>query len=260
MSATRWASAALPALLLAGLVGAAGRKDRSAAVNVCALGILSPSGKVLFLPSAGSGVEAVALFNGKALWEAKDASKLLLATDDRVFAWTTVKGKRNQLKVVVLDAITGERLRVSEAIALPGWASVTKDYGQRFRSTARLEKGALVLLWKAQTFYDGGVPLPAGEPDPHARSASGAVRVDLRTGKATPVKGARPKDADFPEEEPSGAGTARLAGWVFSVEEKDPEVGFPHSLTRRTLKARTADGKRSWQRPIAGDVYLPPRP
>src|SRR5262249_37328617 len=155
----------------------------------------------LFLPSAAGGIEAVALFNGKALWESKDASRLLLATDDRVFAQALVKDKRNQVKVVVLDAITGERLLESEVITFPDWVSVRPDYGLRFRSGARLNKGNLVLAWEARAFYDGGPPLPEfgldGKPyvDPNAKKAGGAVRVNLTSRKVATVKGYSPKEA-----------------------------------------------------------------
>jgi hypothetical protein len=237
-----------------------------AAPLVCGVGVAAPSGKVLYLPSAGGGVEAVALFNGKQLWEAKDASRPLLATADKVFALAQVKGKRNQVKVVVLDAATGEPVLRSEIITFPDWVSVKRDFGLRFTPAARVEKGALLLLWKAWRFHDGGPPPPQfgpdGKPyvDPNERKAAGAVRVDLATGKATAVTGYQPREAEFPETEPSWVGPTKLSGWVLRVEERDPEPGFPHSLTRRVLRAETADGTRSWQRRIAGEPHLPPRP
>jgi hypothetical protein len=233
---------------------------------VCGVGVAAPSGKVLYLPSAGGGIEAVALFNGKQLWEAKEASTPLLATADKVFALAQVKGKRNQVQVVVLDAATGERLLRSETITFPDWVSVKRDFGLRFTPAARMEKGALLLLWKAWRFHDGGPPPPPfgpdGKPyvDPNARKAAGAVRVELTGGKVAAVKGYQPRDVEFPETEPTNAGPTKLSGWVLRVEERDPEPGFPHVLTRRVLRAETTDGARSWQRRIAGEPYLPPRP
>jgi hypothetical protein len=233
---------------------------------VCGVGVTAPSGKVLYLPSAAGGVEAVALFNGKQLWEAKAAQTPLLATADRVFALARLKGQRNQVRVVALDAATGEPLLRSEAITFPAWVSVQRDFGLRFTPAARLESGALLLLWKAWRFRDGGPPPPQfgpdGKPyvDPNARKAAGAVRVDLASGKAAAVAGYQPRDAEFPETEPSWVGPTKLHGWVLRLEEQAPEPGFPHSLTRRTLRAATADGARSWQRRLAGEPYLPPRP
>jgi len=232
-----------------------GGKDKANGPNICGLGILAPSGKVLFLPSAAGGIESVALFNGKTIWESKDASKPLLATDEKLFAKALVKKKKNQLKIVVLDARTGERLLESEAIVFPDWVSVTRDYGLRFHATGRLDKNDLILTWEARAFYDGGPPPPPGR-DLNAKNIGGAFRVDLASGKLAEVKGYKFKAAEVPE---VGEDTKRQ-GWMFRVEEKDPDPGFPHTLTRRLLKANADDGKRSWERPIAGEVFLPPRP
>src|SRR5262249_618747 len=227
-------SVLLPWLLAGNAAG--GGQAKATGPNICGVGILSPSGKVLFLPSATGGLEAAALFNGKTLWQAKDASKPLLATDEKVFAQASVKGKRNQVKVVVLDARTGERLLESGVIAFPDWVSVPRDYGLSFRSAGRLHKRDLVLAWEARAFYEGGVPPPAfgpdGKPyvDPNAKQAGGAVRVNLSSGKVTAVKGYRPKEAEFPEERPSWVGQTKRQGWVFRVAETDPEPGFPYSL------------------------------
>jgi hypothetical protein len=258
-------AASLLAAALLTVPAAVAQKPARAVPLVAGVGVAAPSGKVLYLPGV-SGVEAVAVFNGKRLWEAKDAGRPLLATADRVFARAEVKGKRDQLRVVVLDASTGERLLRSDVITFPDWVSVPRDFGLRFHSTARLDKGGLVLLWKAYRFHDGGPPLPAvgadGKPyvDPNAREAAGAVRVDLATGKATPVAGYRPKDDEFPQDEPSWVGDTRLGGWVLRVEESGPDPGVPYALTTRLLRARSARGGRSWERRIAGEPYLPPRP
>jgi hypothetical protein len=258
-------STVLLPLLLAGSVKS-GEQVKVANAEVCGVGILSPSGKVLFLPSVSGGVEAVALFNGKTLWESKDASRLLLATGDRVFAMALVKGNRNQVKVVVLDAVTGERLVESAPITFPGWASVTPDYGLSFRCGARLDKADVVLVWEARAFTDGGPPLPEfgpdGKPyvDPNAKKAGGALIVNIATGKVRAVKGYSPKEAEFFDDRPSWVGQTKRQGWVFQVEETGPKSGLPYALTQRTFKAATADGQRSWKREIAGGVSLPPRP
>ena len=246
--------------------GTAGEAAQAAGPNVCGVGILSPSGKVLFLPSASGGIEAVALFNGKTLWQSKGASRPLLATNTKIFAQASIKDKRNQVKIVVLDAATGEHLLESAVISFPDWVSVRPDFGLSFRSGARLENKDLVFAWEAEAFHDGGPPLPQfgpdGKPyvDPNAKKAGGAFRVNLTTGKPAAVKGYQPKEADFPEHRPSWVGTTRAQGWKFRVEETGPDPGYPYQLSTRILKAERADGKRSWEHRIAGEVYLPPRP
>jgi hypothetical protein len=221
---------------------------------VCNLGVLAPSGNVLFLPGT-SGVEAIAVFNGKPLWEAKGTGAPLLATADYVVSQFQVKGKKNQVKLVVLDATTGERLRVSDAIEFPEWVSVPLDFGHRFRSAARLDKNHVLFVWQAHTFSDGGEPPP--DPDPNAKQAAGAFRLDVKSRQVVAVKEVQPKQGELPDWTP---GQTKRDGWVFRVEEKSPDPGFPHVLTARTLIAKREDGKGSWQRPLMGQPYLPPRP
>ena len=241
-------------LLIPGLAVRADDTPKATGVAVCDLGVLAPSGKVLFLPGP-SGVEAIAVFNGKPLWEAKDTGVPLLATADYVVSQIQVKGKKNQVKLVVLDATTGERLRVSDAIEFPEWVSVPLDFGHRFRSAARLDKDNVLFVWEAHTFSDGGRPPP--DPDPNAKEASGAFRLDVQSGRVSAVKEVRPKEGELPDWTP---GRTKRHGWVFRVEEKSPESGFPHVLTTRTLIAEREDGKVSWKRPLVGQPNLPPRP
>jgi len=223
-------------------------------VSVCGLGVLSPSGKVLFVPGE-KGVEAVALFNGKTLWETKDTGKPLLATADHVFTQLEVKGKKNQVKLVVLDATTGERIRDSDVMEFPEWVSVPRDYGRHFCSVVRLDKEDVLFIWDAFAFSDGGRPPPT--PDPNEKNATGAFRVNLKTGGVTAVKDFKRKDEDYP---PELSTQTKWNGWVFTVQTKNPEPGIPHALTKRTLTAEREDGTVSWKRPIAGKPYLPPRP
>jgi len=138
-------------LLLPGSAMRADDPPKAAGVTVCNLGVLAPSGKVLFLPGA-SGLEAIAVFNGKQLWEARDTGVPLLAAVDYVVSQIQVKEKKNQVKLIVLDATTGERLRVSDALEFPEWVSVQIDFGHRFRSAARLDKNNVLFVWEASTW------------------------------------------------------------------------------------------------------------
>jgi hypothetical protein len=252
----------LLSLLLTGSVNSR-EPVKAAGPDICGIGILAPSGKVLFLPSAPAGIDAVVLSNGKTLWKSKDTSTLLLATDEKVFGQAYIKGKQNQVKVIAVDAVTGERLLESGTIEFPDWVSVRPDYGLRFRSRAQLDKGDLVLAWEAHAFHDGGEPLPEfgpdGKPyvDPNAKKEGGAFRVNLATGKVTAIQGYSQKENEFG---PGPQGQTKRQEWMFLVEESSPKPGFPHSLTRRILRAKTENGARSWQREVAGEVYLPPRP
>jgi hypothetical protein len=241
-------------LLLSGLAMRSDDPPKATGVTVCNLGVLAPSGKVLFLPGT-SGVEAIAVFNGKQLWEAKDTGVPLLATVDYVVSQIQVKGKKNQVKLVVLDPTTGERLRVSDALKFPEWVSVQLDFGHRFRSAARLDKNNVLFVWEAYTFSDGGEPPP--DPDPNAKQAAGGFRLDVKSGRVSAVKEVHPKEGELPDWTP---GQTKRDGWVFRVEEKSPEPGYPHVLTTRMLIGKRQDTKRSWKRPLVGQPHLPPRP
>src|SRR5262249_2586974 len=156
---------------------------------------------------------------------------------------------------VVLDAATGERIRESDAIEFPEWVSVPLDFGHRFRSAARLDNDNVLYLWEAYTFSDGGEPPPG--PDPNAKQAAGAFRLGMKSGRVADVKGVQPKEGELPDWTP---GQTKRDGWVFRVEEKSPEPGFPNVLTTRTLIAEREDSKASWKRPLVGQPHLPPRP
>jgi hypothetical protein len=253
MTTVRFAVASF-LLLLSGLAMRADDPAKPTGVIVCDLGVLAPSGKVLFLPGT-SGVEAIAVFNGKPLWEAKDTGVPLLATADYVVSQIQVKGKKNQVKLVVLDATTGEQLRISDAIEFPEWVSVPLDFGHRFRSAARLDENYVLFVWEAYTFSDGGRPPP--DPDPNAKQAAGAFQLDVKSGRVSAVKKLQPEKGELPDWTP---GQTKHGDWVFRVEEKSPEPGFPHVLTTRTLIAEREDGKGSWKRPLVGQPHLPPRP
>ena len=225
-------------------------------VTVAGVGALAPSGKVLFLPT-DAGVEAVAILNGKALWTAEGTGEPLLATAEHVIAQVPVKGKKNQIKLAVLDATTGEKVRESSTIELPEWVSVPVEYGRDFRSAARLEKDDLLFVWEARAFTDGGGPPP--DPDPNAKRDGGALGFDVKTGRVWVVKDYKPKDEDFVDT----LGTkTRVSGWAFSVSgTSDPSstVG-PRTFVSRVLIAEREDGKGTWKRLIASAVHLLPRP
>ncbi len=253
MTRARLAGSAL-LILLANLALHAANPPKATGVTVCNLAVLSPSGKVLFLPGE-KGVDAVAVFNGKPLWSTEGSGSPLLATADYVVAQVQMKDKKNQVKLVVLDATTGERLRESEAIEFPDWVSVPLDFGHRFRSAARLEKNDVLLVWEAYTFRDGGPPPP--DPDPNKKEAAGAFRLDVKTGRVSMVKNVKPMEGELPDWTKS---QTKVNGWVFRVEEKSPEPGFPRAMSERTLTAEREEGKGLWKHSLVGEPYLPPRP
>lgn len=229
-------------------------RENAPGVSVAGVGVLAPTGKVLFLPGE-TGTEAVAIFNGKLLWSAEGTGEPLLASAEHVFSQVQVKGKANQVKLAILDATTGEKVRESDAIEFPDWVSVPVEYGHGFRSAARLDKDGVLFVWDAHTFQDGGRPPP--DRDPNAKKASGAFRIDVKTGRVSAVKDYKPKD----EELNGTLGTkTRVGGWAFWVESGQSSGAGARTTVSRVLKAERLEGKGEWKRPIAGVVHLLPRP
>jgi hypothetical protein len=254
---------AIAALLLsgpAGLVMTSPNEARGEPSSPFTAGVVAPSGKVLFLPGAGGGIEAVPLFNGKTLWRSPDANRPLLATADELFALAEIKGKRNQVRIVTFDAVTGERLRRSQVITLPDWVSVPTAHGRSFRCTALKQGKRLLFVWEATSWRDGG-PMPVllpGEKDPAERQDAGGVRIHQTSGKVTPLKGYRPKKGIFPSTD-TGTGKTLVGDWWLKVEEDTRTASRSPFVVRRVLKAQRVDGKGSWTHELAGRVELPPR-
>ena len=84
-----------------------------------------------------------------------------------------------------------------------------------------------------------------------------AAWLDVQSGRVSAVKKVQPRKGELPDWTP---GQTKHNGWIFRVKEKSPEPGFPHVLTTRTLITEREDVKGSWQRPLVGQPYLPPRP
>ena len=56
-------------------------------------GVADPAGKTGFFPNTAGDIDALDLATGKVRWTSKDANRPLLATDNRLFAQQSEKGK-----------------------------------------------------------------------------------------------------------------------------------------------------------------------
>jgi hypothetical protein len=246
---------ALPLLL--------GAADKPSLVGPLAMpggGVADADGKVGYFPNTTGGIDALDLATGQVLWSTQEANRPLLATKDRLYARTPVKGAANQVRVVVLDATQkGKRLLESRPVVFPAWVSVGVAYGRSFTATARLADGKLLLAWQARAWYAGGAR-PTPEVERAARKqASGVARIDLRSGQVMYLTGEKlPKE--MPPQVPDGLRTAKVGERVFTITDKS--AGNPRQpfQKRRLLRAADASGKVLWERAIAAPVFLPPRP
>jgi hypothetical protein len=179
----------------------------------------------------------------------------LLATGKRLFAQAAVKGKANEVRVLVFDTTQkGKCVLQSDPIALAPWVAVGPAHGRSFASAARLDKGGLLYHWQARAWYAGGAR-PTPEIEQAARKeASGVALVKLETGKVVPLA-AKGKGTVF---SPDGPGTAKLGGRTFTL--LDQAVPGKTFQRRRLLRATDAAGAELWQHEIAAPVFLPPLP
>lgn len=219
-------------------------------------GVLAPSNKVAYVPSATGGTDAVELATGKVLWSAKDAAQPLAATAEKVFVQSPVKGKVNQVTVKVLDAESGKLVRESDVIALPDWASVAITHGRTFRSAARPEKDGLLYVWEARAFYAGGAAPPPEVEEAARKSAQGAHRVSPETGKVEAVKKFEVKNEMFPPV----VVRSTVGTLTFTVEDRAARDGKNPFKQRRLIVATDIADKRVWEREIYAPPFLAPPP
>src|SRR5262249_37735858 len=134
---------------------------------------------------------ALDLATGKRLWQTNAAPRPLLATQDRLFVEARVTGKQHQVRLVVLDTTQeGKKLLESQPVEFPGWGAVAVAQGGSCASSARTDgEGGLLLTWEARAWYAGGAR-PTPEIERRARkSASGVMRIDLKSGRVETLEG-----------------------------------------------------------------------
>jgi len=219
-----------------------------AAVPLPGGGIADQSGNVGYFPNLSGGIDALDLANGKLLWSSKEAKRPLLATGNRLFAQAGV----DDMRVVVLDAANaGKRLSQSRPLKFLDWVSFGHEPGRSLRTGARLEKDTLLLVWEAKAWYAvGAAPTPEIQEEAR-KSATGAFRVDLKSGMVESVDKAKPPKPALPEEPAS----VTLSGRTFTFTDSTRNPTDVMRL-RRTIHAKTAAGKVIWARDVAGPPNL----
>jgi hypothetical protein len=160
-------------------------------------GAADPDGKVGYLSGSKGVVEAVDLEKGELLWQTKEQARPLVAFDHFLAALVQVPGKANSVRIRILDVKQkGKLVLESQPIVFPDWVSVSVTYGRTFSSHARVEKGKVLLSWKANAFYAGGAPPPPEVIAAARKEAAGVARVNLKTG--TVVMAAADRTPDGP--------------------------------------------------------------
>jgi hypothetical protein len=220
-------------------------------------GIADSVGKTGFFPNPSGGIDALNLATGKVLWSSKEANLPLIATQRHLFA---LKGNGNQLRVIKMDlSKQGQRLFESPPIPLPSWASVTTAYGTSFQSSVRSNSNSLFLIWEARTFYANGAAPPPELEASSRRYQTGVERIDRKTGRIESLDANKIAAGKFfPISEV--VANPKLGLLILRVKNGSANNPMNPFERRRTIQALNKKQQVVWQRDIAPQLELPPRP
>jgi hypothetical protein len=141
-----------------------------------------------FVTNPKAGIDAVDLNDGHLLWSASDGSNPIFVSENRLFAYGTHDGKRNVIRLVVLDTSAGKRLLKSESIAFPSWVDVEPSPGHSFAARPHLDGQKLVMTWEAHARYAGGANPPPEVVKRATKDATGQVQIDIKDGAVQEIK------------------------------------------------------------------------
>jgi len=231
------------------------------AVRLPGGGVADAEGKVGYLPGPGGGTYALDLADGRLLWQTAVEGRLLLGTARHLVTLVTVPRSRNQAYVVVLDGKQGGRAVLqSQPLPFPEWVAVAPAPGRAFVATGVLDgRGGLLVVWRARGWYGSSAGVNP-DLDRQARlEASGVTRVDLRSGAAEALTGARvPRGLPVPG--PAELASATVAGRVFTLEDRTILARRQAPRRKRTLHVADTAGRRLWQREIGAPAVVTPLP
>jgi outer membrane protein assembly factor BamB len=180
-----WLAAAV--LLGASAAGAAPAPEAKddARIHFIPGGVTDADGAKGFVANDKGGVTAVDLESGESLWDSKTAGKPVAVVNGRVLVQTLDPKNENALRVVGLNAETGEKAWEADAALFPKWVSPLDGPGggRSFSSHSRMDKNALLIVWQANSWYWGGVPPTPEMVKAATKKAEGAARIDLESGK-----------------------------------------------------------------------------
>jgi hypothetical protein len=143
-------------------------------------GIADDAGRTGFLASAVGGIEAIDLQTGEVLWESIEAQRPLLLVGSRLIAQAGIR--RNRFRILVYEVRTGECMRESDPVVLPGWVVTGSAPGRSFDARWRLEGNVLVCAWEAEAWYADSAHPTTEQAEAARKQASGVARIDLDTG------------------------------------------------------------------------------
>lgn len=194
--------------------------------------VIDSASGAAYVMSPRGGVDALELATGNVMWNSRDAAKPLLLKDGKLLAQAR-PAKDGALVVVALDA-KGGKTQGRVDIEVPSFvrANVLDGPSRKFRAEAfEAEDGGVVVAWSAeegralQGFVEAeGANMSILEGAAKTSTLSGAVKIDVASGRAVPVSGAEPRSLSA-----QVAGERQMAsvdGRHILRSERNPEGGL----------------------------------
>jgi hypothetical protein len=247
-------------LLLAALCAAPDDPKPAVITSVGGGAIVTPNGKCAVVTPNGKyiaaqgkeGVELLEIATGKPVWVNKELNKVAGASDKVVLAWKADEKKPFTFRVFVLDGETGKTLTKSDLIEMPDWAVTAHTHGRSFRTGARVEQDAVVVVWQANAFYAGGAPPPPEILKAAQKEAVGVASIDMKTGNISALE-RKPKPEEF------GTHTNKVGDYeIRAIIMPDTAAGLMNKTTVKLTVVK--DKKELWTREIVGNPLLTPLP
>jgi hypothetical protein len=220
-------------------------------------GIAAPDGDTGYFAAPPNCIEALDLVSGERVWSSEEGCRPVAALGKRLAAERVGAKPPNELWLVVLDASSnGRRLLDVEPIVLPSWATVSATPSESFDYRVELDRPEIVIYWEARSRYLGGAPPPPQVKQAAATHGTGAVRVNLESGRVrhlqaeTPASGLPERFAGM-ESAPYKLGTRwREEAWVVedAVAALVGSWGDTQSLALQTWDRETGDER--WKRAL----------
>jgi len=216
-------------------------------VSVQALpgGVADSAGETGFVSNADRNLVAVNLANGKDLWTGARGDYPVAVVGDKVLVLNADAKKFNVLRMAASQDMIGKTTLQSDPVTFPEWVDLRPDGGQSFGLLPRVDGGDLWLRWRARAGMPG---------DKGAKEATGAVRIDLASGKvkmldadkmppppppALPLSKALTKLAERPYETPAGPEKNVLTAGGFAAAVDVEKDGGRQKVVLRRWDATT---------------------
>ncbi len=152
--------------------------------HVVPWGLITGDGKAAFVRGE-DGIAALNATTGELVWATVEGPFRPLALGGGLLLTReAVEKKPNALRIVAFDFGTGRAKWQTEPVVLPDWVAVEKPpWGRAFHAEAVVDKGSLLVRWKANAWWNKGAAPTREEERAARKEAEGVLKVSLKGGK-----------------------------------------------------------------------------